>query len=237
MDSNICLFHAYENRTMAFCGPIRQERWNRISRPIDDMSRVAVSRVLGEGVFSYEYSWRTNSDIVGLWVGCLMRAGIEKWDTVRITHNIFDPCWLVGLELAVANIDARLRIPLPEAYMEFDINSQEMVRSPKRPCMIIRDNIQFYKEWPRMELSIKFLLRWRGIIEDHGKEWLTEYLKAYDAYIHPEVDFNDMDNVEFCLPNYDKTNRDRTAFEFPPGSKASTLHEASEIIMVFKKIN
>ena len=88
-----------------------------------------------------------------------------------------------------------------------------------------------------MERSIKFLLRWRGIIEDPGKDWLTDYLKAYDAYIHLEVDFNDMENVKFCLPNYDKTNRDRTAFEFPPGSKASTLHEASEIIMVYKKFD
>ena len=66
MDSNISLFHAYENLTMAFCGQIMQERWNRILRPIDDMSRIAVSRALGEGIFSYDYSWRTNSDIVRL---------------------------------------------------------------------------------------------------------------------------------------------------------------------------
>ena len=72
------------------------------------MSCVAVSQALGEGVFSYEYSWRTNSDIVGLWVHCLARARVEKWDIIRLTHNIFNPCWLVGLEIAVANIDARL---------------------------------------------------------------------------------------------------------------------------------
>ena len=79
MDSNISLFHAYENRIMAFYGLITQERWNRILRPIDDMSRIAVNRALGEGIFNYDYSWRTNSDIIGLWVGCLDWAGIEKW--------------------------------------------------------------------------------------------------------------------------------------------------------------
>ena len=156
-------------------------------------------------------------------------------DIIRITHNIFDPCWLVGLEIDVANIDAWLRIPLPNAYMEFEVNSQELERSSRCPCMVIRDNIQFFNEWPRMEMSINFLLRWRGIIEDPGRDWLTGYLRAFDAYIHPDVDFNYMENVDFFLPNYDKTNRGRSTYEFPLGSKASSLHEAFEIIMVFKK--
>ena len=108
MYSNSSLFHAFKNRTMAFCGPIKPQRWNRLLQPIDDMSWVAVSWVLGEGTFSYEYSWRTNSDIVDIWVGCLARARVEKWDIVRLTHNIFDPCWLVGLEITVANIDVKL---------------------------------------------------------------------------------------------------------------------------------
>ena len=116
---------------MAFCGSIKQERWNRLLRPIDDMSGVAVSYVLGEGIFNYEYSWRTNNDIIELWVGCLARDGVEKWDIIRLTHNIFDPYWLVGLEIAVANIDARLRIPLLEAYMEYEVNSLELDRSPR----------------------------------------------------------------------------------------------------------
>ena len=86
-----------------------------------------------------------------------------------------------------------------------------------------------------MELSINFLLRWREIVKDLGRDWLTNYLRAYDAYIHPDVDFNNLEDVEFFLPNYDKTNRGRSTYEFPSGSKATSLHEATEIIMVFKK--
>ena len=153
--------------------------------------------------FSYQYSWRTNSDIVGLWVGCLARARVEKWDIIRITHNIFDPYWLVGLESVVANIDAWLRIPLPEAYIEFDVNSPKIGRSSRRPCMVIRDNVQFFREWPQMELCIKFLLRWRGILEDLEMDWLTNYPRVYDTYIHPNVNFNNLEDVEFCLLNYD----------------------------------
>ena len=62
------------------------------------MSRVAVSRVFGEGVFKYEFSWHTNNDILGSWIGCLARARVEKWDIIRLNYNIFDPSWLVGLE-------------------------------------------------------------------------------------------------------------------------------------------
>ena len=86
-----------------------------------------------------------------------------------------------------------------------------------------------------MEANINFLLRWRGIIEDPGRDWLVNYLTAFDAYIHLDVDLSNLDNVEFCLPNYDKSSRGRAAYEFSPGSKATNLHEASEIIMVFKK--
>ena len=82
MDSNISLFHAFENHTMAFCGLIKLERWNWLLRPLDNMSQVAVSRALGEGVFSYDFTWRTNSDIVRIWVGCLVRVGVGIWDII-----------------------------------------------------------------------------------------------------------------------------------------------------------
>ena len=59
------------------------------------------------------------------------------------------------------------------------------------------------------------------------RDWLTNYLRAYDAYIHPDVDFNNLEDVKFFLPNYDKTNRGRSTYEFPSGSKATSLHEAT----------
>ena len=235
MESNICLFHIHEKRTMAFCGPVKQERWNRLLRPIDDMSRVAISRALGEGVFNYEYTWRTNSDIIGLWVGCLARAGIDKWDIIRITYNTFDPSWLLGLEEVVANIDEKLRIPLPEAYMEMEEASKVPASNPRRPCLVIRDNPHFFREWPRMEVSINFLLRWRGIIDDPNQEWLRNYLKVYGAYIEPNTNFKNLEKLEFSLPNYDKSGKGKTAIIFPPGVRTNTPNEIAEIIMVYQK--
>ena len=86
-----------------------------------------------------------------------------------------------------------------------------------------------------MEESIHFLLRWRGIIEDPGKDWVMNYLWYFDAYIYLDENVLNLEATKFCLPNYDKSNRGRIAYEFPLGSKAKNLHEASEIIMVFKK--
>ena len=78
-----------------------------------------------------------------------------------------------------------------------------------------------------MEASIHFLLRWRGIIEDLGGDWLLNYLYAFNAYIHLDVDLSNLENVKFFLPNYDKSSKGGTTNEFPSGSKAKNLHEAS----------
>jgi hypothetical protein len=86
-----------------------------------------------------------------------------------------------------------------------------------------------------MELSINFLLRWRGIVEDPEMDWLTNYLRVYDVDIHPDVNSNNLEDVEFCLPNYDRTSRGRSSYGLPPRSKATTLHEAMEIILAYKK--
>ena len=72
------------------------------------MSQIVVSRELGEGFFNYKYSWRTNSDIMGQWVGYLAREGVEKWDIVRLSYNLFTPYWWLGLEIVVVDIDERL---------------------------------------------------------------------------------------------------------------------------------
>lgn len=84
-----------------------------------------------------------------------------------------------------------------------------------------------------MELSINFLLRWRGIIEYPLMDWLTNYLRLYDIHIHLDVNFNNLEDVEFCLPNQDRTSRGRSSYWLPPGCKATTLQEAYEIILVY----
>ena len=68
---------------MAFRGPIKHKRWNRILNPIDDMSRVAMSRTIREYAFNYDFTWWP------LWViwGKLMLLGIQFYIS-RIPTNL-----------------------------------------------------------------------------------------------------------------------------------------------------
>ena len=121
---------------MAFHGIVKPKRWNQLLRPMDN-----ISRVMGECVFNYDYSWCTNSDILEIWIGCLARAKVEKWDIIRLCYNLFYPRWLVGLEQVVFSIDEKLKILLPEAYMAHQPDSFELATIPRRPSLVIRDNI------------------------------------------------------------------------------------------------
>ena len=56
MESNIAIFHNTKNRTMAFRGAVKPERWNQILIPMDDMTRFAMNKALGEGVFEYRFT-------------------------------------------------------------------------------------------------------------------------------------------------------------------------------------
>ena len=67
-----------------------------------------------------------------------------------------------------------------------------------------------------MELCFQFLLGWRRIMVDNGHEWLINYLSLFNAYIHPRVELGNLDALEFCTPNIEKSSREKFSFEFPP---------------------
>ena len=59
---------------MEFRGNIKPKRWSRILNLVDNTRRVALNRALGEGTFNYDYTWRTNSSIIGTFIECLARV-------------------------------------------------------------------------------------------------------------------------------------------------------------------
>ena len=75
---------------MAFHGNIKLERWNRILREVDDMTRIIVGRVIRESIFKYEYTWRTNSDVIGIFIRCMVKDGVKKWAMICLCLNLFD---------------------------------------------------------------------------------------------------------------------------------------------------
>ncbi len=95
---------------------------------------------------------------------------------IRLCCNIFDLVWQMGLEEAIKSIDKKLRISLPKRYMAHPPTSSDSVVVIQHPSLAICENMAFYKEWPKMEASIQFLLQWRGIVKDDSKDWLKNYL-------------------------------------------------------------
>ena len=86
-----------------------------------------------------------------------------------------------------------------------------------------------------MEASIHFLLRWRRIFEDEGREWLTNYLHSFNAYMQPGVNFDDLDALEFDMPNSKKTNKAKFNFAFPPNFFVKKPNDILEVIIVYWK--
>ena len=153
----------------------------------------------------------------------MARVRINKWDMVRLCLNIFYPIWCQGLVEAIMSLDEKFRVPLPEMDMDHPLGSFNLEIVPRQHALVIRDLVAFNKVWPKMESSIQFLLGWRGIMVDNRKEWLRSYLGLFNAYIHPGVGFGNLDALDFCTPNIEKSSREKFSFEFPPFFRWKTL--------------
>lgn len=83
-----------------------------------------------------------------------------------------------------------------------------------------------------MEASVNFLLRWRGIIVDPSKTWLIDFLHIFEAYTEIDNNFDDLDKMEFILPNFIRSSRELNALVYLSGSCAE---DVEDIIMFCKK--
>ena len=204
-------------------------------RITDDMTRFAVSRALGEEAFDYSAIWRTNSSIIGSFIGVMVRAKIPKEDIIRLCFDVFCPVWRKGLKKAVYSIDEKGRIPYPERYMGLPEGAEELKTAPRQLALSVREGLAFYKEWPRMEASITFLLRWRRIIAEDNNEWVHYYLKLFNVYIEPGVSFEDLSKINFDILKSEKMSRVAIRIELPTSMVTDGPEEEPEVLMVTRK--
>ena len=85
-----------------------------------------------------------------------------------------------------------------------------------------------------MESCFQFHLRWHKIKEDYGTGWLYNYLGLFNAYIHSRVGFGDLEAIEFCTSNFEKSSREKFSFKFPL-FKSKNPNDIAKVIMVFFK--
>ena len=76
----------------------------------------------------------------------------------------------------------------------------------RSPTLVVQENVAFIKECPKTEASIQVLLRWRVNIEDERKFWLKNYLGLFKAYIHPSVDLDNIEDLELCTADMEKSS-------------------------------
>ena len=119
--------------------------------------------------------------------------------------------------------------------MAFPLGSLVSAIVPRRPALAIRDNAKFSRIWPKMKASVNFLLRWQGIKVDSNVEWLKSYLNVFSTYIEPSTVLDNWDELDFSMPNFDKSSKERNALVFPPNFHLEDSREIAEIIMVFNK--
>ena len=220
---------------MAFRGEVKPERWNQILVPVDDMTRFAMNKALGEGIFEYHFTWRTNSDIIGAFIGCMIRANIQADHINWLCRDSFVPAWRKGLEHTVDNIDNSFRIPYPEKYMSLPIGHPELDTAPHWQSLIIQENLAFYREWTKMEANLNFLLRWRGIFMEDNTAWLTNYLRLFKAHIQEGVTFENLDDLDFNTPNVECTSKSKLVYEFPPNYQIEDDNDTMDVIIVLWK--
>lgn len=170
---------------LTFLGNVKPERWNRILRAVDSMNTIAVSRAIGEVIFKYEHLWRTNNDVIGIFIGCMVKAGFKNWAMIHLCLNIFDSTWCRGIKEEIMGLDEEMCVPLPEMYMEHPPGSLFIANIPRRLALIIRDRVAFNMEWPKMESCFHFLMGWRKITHVVGHGWMVNYLSLHKAYVHP----------------------------------------------------
>ena len=132
------------------------------------------------------------------------------------------------------SLDDKARVSLPETYMAYPLGSFDIAIVPRCLALAIRDIHEFSWAWPKMKASINFLLRWRGIRVDSNIEWLSNYLNIFNSYIELGTDLINWVNLDFRLPNFEKTSKEKNSFVFPPNIQLDDSNEISKVIMVFK---
>ncbi|GLJ26437.1 hypothetical protein SUGI_0510080 [Cryptomeria japonica] len=149
MESAILMIPKDESRMMAFKGQIKQERWSRMLNDLDDLSLRVVAEIMGEEHLNYEFRFRVNSEIPATFVAILLVMGLTKNEAIPLCQEVFKENLLMGLELAVHNVNENLMIPYPKDYAEPGKRNQArnvvLVRNvPADPDESISEHIEHF---------------------------------------------------------------------------------------------
>lgn len=162
---------------MAFRGSIQPERWNKILKHLDDLSRRAVKKVFCEDLVDYEFTFRTNGEIVPeplshvcFWQGCQKKTSY----------------------LCVKNFSQRKFFAVGILIDRED--------TPQRKIMVFKNKEIFDTNQMVVERNLYFLLKWCWIIPSNDTIWLCDYLRTKEYEIPISMEEVELDKIQIFSP-------------------------------------
>ena len=72
-------------------------------------------------------------------------------------------------------------------------------------------------------------------MDDPDQVWIQVYFHIFKSYIDPSVSLENLEDLEFCIPNLEKTSKEKSSFVLPPNIQSENPNDIAEIIMVHWK--
>lgn len=130
------------------------------------------------------HRYRANADIPALFIEMLIYMGTSKQQAKQLTQTMFKHHFLGEIDVVLDNIDANLRIPLPQNYYMSLSNGAKV-----KNLVIVnsQDFESFQAIWPIISKNIEFLLKAGGLQSDFTSNWRAIFLYGEDIVVTDDL--------------------------------------------------
>lgn len=128
------------------------EQWNRILKPVDDLTKRVVELVIGVSQFNDSFTHCYNGDAIGTMAAHTIYGDFRKAWVVNLCIYIFKEHLLGGREHAIYSINNQKEFPNPKLHMNADVDMlEELEGITRKPIIIFKDKANFYVNWVEMK--------------------------------------------------------------------------------------
>ncbi|XP_059076445.1 uncharacterized protein LOC131875787 [Cryptomeria japonica] len=162
---------------MAFLGEITDMHLQEVLFSQHPLILHGLKRIMGKEFLMAYHRYRANANIPTFFPAILIYMGTSKQQAKLLTQMMFKHRLLGEIDIVLDNIDANLRIPLPQNYYMSLSNEAEV-----KKLMIVNslDFASFQATWLVISTNIEFLLKAAGIQSGFTSNWRAIFLYGED---------------------------------------------------------
>lgn len=142
------------------------------------------------------HKYRANVDIPAFFLAMVIYMGTSKQRAKLLTQMMFKHRLLGEIDTVLDNIDANMRISLPQNYY-MSLGNRTEVRK-----LVIVNSLDFdtlQATWPVITRNIDFLLKTAGIQNGFTSDWWAKFL--HDKELAGADDFGILENGDLVVGN------------------------------------